>query len=263
MRRWHARWAVVAVTMAGLGFAPAPAGDTVKQLATELALPPLGIADVKKDRAVPVKVRPDDPMRYPDKEDPESPLRAAVRRAQLVLWATSPVIPPRELIPQVLPLRKEIKANPRVWLTRYDIPGGDGKTEVRMQQLVLLSSRELARQVVLLEEALDGLDRTTALRNKAGVRWQAHHDLLRGWLMARIAFVEELGLALGTLRKEPPTPDPAKHKAWQLRPAARLRDSASRKLVKRAAELFDKVARDHPDSPWARWRRSPAPPNWG
>lgn len=251
MRGWQARWAVVMVTAAGVGFAPLPAGDGEKQLAAEVALPPLGYADPKTDRAVTVKVRPDDVTRYPDKEDPQSPLRAAVRRAQLVLWVTSPVVPPRELLPQVLPLRKEIKPVPRAWLSRYDIPR-DGKAEERMQQIVLLASRELARQTTVLEQALDGLERTADQRDQEGPRWQAHHDLLHGWLLARLAHCEELGLALGTLRKEPAPHDPAKHKVWQLRPAARLRDPVSRKLAKRAAELFKKVQRAHPDTPWAQ-----------
>lgn len=231
--------------------APAVGQEARRSPGADLAFPPLGLVAPGKGKAVAVTPDGGGAARYADKGDPDSPLNIALRKARLLLWVTSPVLPPRELLPDLLPLRKEVRPLPRTWLARYDIPAA-GKAEERMKQQVMGANRELARLAALLEEAAEGLRQLHGQRDKAGPRGQAQYDLTLAWLTARLAYIEEHGLALGTLRKEAPAYDPARHKAWQLKPTARIHDGSARRLAKEAAKGFEKVERDHPGTPWAQ-----------
>src|SRR5262249_9761755 len=157
--------------------------------------------------------------KYADKGEPQKALRKAVRAAQVAMWATSPEPAPAPLQAEVLAMRKKMKIDPATLKLRYNIPRRP-QQENAFKNRVLDTTKKLARVGAYLEETLDELNETAGQRAKENPRWQAHHDLVRAWALARLICLEEQALALGSMRKELPSYN-ATHSAWQLAGAAR------------------------------------------
>lgn len=225
--------------------APLSAADD-KPDADEVALPPLGVADevLRLDfKAVDAK--------YADRRPGDAALRKAVRDAQVLLWAGSPVAPPAALKAAVTAARKKQAIPAALLTTRYVAPKGGPMTN-RFKDQLLATNRDIARLTAAMEQQLEDLQGRSEARDKECPRWQAHYDLVTALLMLRLAYLQEHATALGDLRKEFPDRDPAKHKGWQLEPAEGLRDPAGKKLAKAAKKTLEQLGRDHDGTPWAK-----------
>jgi hypothetical protein len=246
--------------------APVPIKSPTEEqrLLREVALPPLGLTQPGQVVTA-VRLGNTLPMKYADKGLPQARLRKVVGEVQILLWSVSPAATPRELRLSVENLRKRRKLSPTTLVGRVPIATGV-IAEAQVREQVLRTSKDLARMMALLENALEEITSVEDLRDKECPRWQAHYDLLRVWLMAQMAHVDEHVLALGTIRKEFPPYDPREHKAWQLMPAEKLSDVEAKKRVKISAKLFQQLQRDHPNTIWAtlaeRARRAPLGVYW-
>ena len=255
----------VAVPLAPVAAFPpalAPPAD-MTALARECALPPTRPGDevFRVDRVpflaaalkpyaedVPVDA---DPRRYP--------LRAKVLAAFDVtwqVWATTPDLP----VPKIRNLVVGKKKPPDVFLTRVAGPiTAAFKEDVRAYQVFP------AVALVKLEAAVVELEAVAALRAKEPKRWQAHYDYALAQCHARTVFLNEYDLALGyVLRDELPDLDAKKGQdGWRLVPAEKMLSKKDVKAMAEAArERFEKVAADHPGTPWAALaaREMAAPP---
>jgi hypothetical protein len=122
----------------------------------------------------------------------------------------------------------------------------------------------IAFRVTRLEAERVKLDALESLREREPKRWQAHYDLARAELAARLAMMHEYNLLLGQARQENlPALDPARHTGYRLRPADRMTGRGDvRALAREAKTGFQAVIENHPDTPWAvaaRWALA-APP---
>jgi hypothetical protein len=172
-------------------------------LLLELSLPGVGLPPVGAVKQVTVDLTNTSLEKYADKGEPQKAIRKAVRAAQVALWATSPEPAPAPLQAEVLAMRKKMKIDPRTLRLRYNIPKRP-QQEIGFKNRVLDTSKKLARVVAYLEEALDELNETAGQRARENPRWQAHHDLVRAWALAPQNYLEELAVAIGTMRYEHP-----------------------------------------------------------
>ncbi|MCS6852334.1 MAG: hypothetical protein NZ700_14310 [Gemmataceae bacterium] len=103
-----------------------------------------------------------------------------------------------------------------------------------------------------LEEALQALEEAGKQRDREPhKRTQANYDYVLGRLKARIAFVYEHNYMLGSLRKGLPPRDPLIHTGWRLAAQERMQSGVeARKLVREAHEVFTRLAKEHPGTPW-------------
>ena len=201
---------------------------------------------------VPKKAEPyaaDVPLEEIQKAPPNKyKLRTTVLKAfATVREAWSPPVPPP---PRPLPKGAKGKAAPRPvtgFLTALRPPVTEAlKAQVREYQVLP------AVGIVKLEEALRELEAVAGLRASEPRRWQAHHDYAAAELHARLAFLHEYDLSLGQVLKEE-LPELGKSQdGWRLVPAAKMHSKKDvQKLAEQARELFEKVAAEHRDTPWA------------
>jgi hypothetical protein len=224
-------------------------GQPRQVLVLELSLPEAGLPALGKRKAIPVDLSNTNLGKYADMGDPDSAFRKAVRKAQVAVWASAPYPAPAPLQTEVLAARKKMKIDPGTLRLRYPIPKKPG-AENALKRQVLEVNKRLARVVAYLDETLEELDETAKHREKECLRWQAHHDLMRGYLRARLICLEEMSLALGMLRKELPPHEPA-DKAWLLVGDRQLNDYTNKKRFKTASALFDQVIKEHKGTAWA------------
>jgi hypothetical protein len=216
----------------------------------EVALPAPGAYQVNKDRLFALtSVGKTDLNRYADRGEPQTRLRDMLHRAQLLLWATTPMTPPRALQAEVAQLKREFRGS-MLLIDRIPIPTTP-QADKQLKERVLASCKQLARIIANLETLADELQEARPLRDKENLRWQAHYDLILAWVQHRIVYLEELNLALGGLRKELPAYDAAVHKTYRLDTREVLRDVPSRKRYREAEKVLQQVAKDHPDTIWA------------
>lgn len=108
--------------------------------------------------------------------------------------------------------------------------------------------------IAKLEQALRDLEAVVSLRSSEPRRWQAHYDYAVAEVTARIAYLHEYDLALGTVLTDSlPDLDKAKgNDGWRLVPAAKMHSKKDvQKLAEQAREQFEKLAAAHKDTPWA------------
>ena len=178
-------------------------------------------------------------------------LRRAVRKAQVALWVASPAAPPPELAAQVARARKAWRADPSCFRDEYRAPAPAPKAEDRFKQAVLRDSREAARILLGLSEALEELEEAGADRAREPKRWRVNYDFMLARLQLQIAHVYEHQSMLGRLRKDPPPLDRAVHGGWGLvRSPLMTGDPAGRKLARDARQALEQIARDHLGTPW-------------
>ncbi len=244
------------VLLAGVGMsAPAPAAlkKAEEALREELALPPPGPPPLFRAKAAVLDLKGTSLDRYADRGSPLSPVRRAIRKAHVALWVSSPLLAPAGLRGEVQAVRQRLKIDPGVLKVRYPVP--PAKQEARLKQELLAANKQLARVVAHLEDVLEELQRTEGQRDRDGPRWQAHHDLLHAWVLARLTALEEQALALGTMRKELPPCDPTRHTGWYLVPRKDLLDIPGRKRQKTIEKLFERLRKEHAGTAWAELAR--------
>lgn len=230
---------------------PEPKGSKTEQLLLELTLPRLGVPVAGKAKPKAPDLTRMSLEKYADGGGAKSKARQACREVQARLWAISPDQPPAALRAEVLALRKKHTVDPDRLKLRLAVPANN-KAEERLKKDVFATSKQMSRWVRQLEEALNALDEFEGQREKECPRLQARLDLMRLWVLLRMVSLEEQQWALGLMRKELPEHDAAKHKAFRLVPEDRLSDSAGRKLYKSAAQIAQRIRKEHPGTAWAK-----------
>jgi hypothetical protein len=178
-------------------------------------------------------------------------LRRAVRKAQVALWVASPAPAPRDLAAEVARARKAWRADPSCFRDEYRAPAPAPRAEDRFKQAVLRDSREVARILLGLSEALEELEEAGAGRGREPKRWQANYDFMLARLQLQIAHVYEHQSMLGRLRKDPPPLARPAQGGWRLvRSEVMTGDPAGRKLAQGARLALDDIVRRHPETPW-------------
>jgi hypothetical protein len=171
-----------------------------------------------------------------------------VRKAQLLLWASSPAPAPKQLEKEVAKLRKSLKQEPSPLRVRVPVPL-NAKSELPLRNQLMKSMQDLARMISALEESVEALKELTESRDSEPLRVQAQLDFMLASTYTRLAYLEEHATALGQMRKEfPPRSD--KDRNWVLVTKSTVRDSASKKYVKAAKVLFHRVMLEHPVTVW-------------
>ncbi len=191
----------------------------------------------------------------------DSPLRRAVRKARVTLWAVSPAEPPAALAGEVADVRRKRKIDPAALKGRYAAPATPAD-EARLRKQVFEDMKELSRIAFCLEEALDGLKDVAARRAREDGRWQANYDFIKARVLAQMAQLEEHQALLGQMRREPPPLDRARHSGWRLAPSETVRGGRlATSLSRRARQGYEALIREHPGTPWeALARRELAAP---
>jgi uncharacterized caspase-like protein len=189
---------------------------------------------------------------YPMDNTP-TPLRDAIERAQVVLWAISPNAPPSEMAGAVAKFKQteKLKTDLNGLRESFRAPGGAGNAEKRFKDLVEADGRRVASMLRVLEDELDSMTKAKEMRAKAPKRWQANYDFMLARLEEQIAYVYEYSSMLGQMRKEFPPRDPAVHGGWRLASREQLQgDATGRKLHRDAQKILAKLASDNAGTPW-------------
>jgi hypothetical protein len=268
-----ARWVVTVAALAlpaGAWAAPAPpAGGVVpgaklrEAILLEVAVPPPFTGDAK---GIAARFGARELARYADGKVASEKFTAAVRKAQVALWATSAAAPPPPLAAEVRAVRQGWKVDLTCLRGAYLAPP-PGPGEVRFKEAVFRHNKDLARMGHHLTNLLEELDDLAAERDRQPLRWRANYDLMRACLQARYLLLEEHQFALGSMRKELPPRDAAVHSGWRLVPSFETHgDRAGRAMKKAAHEALTRLIKEHPDAPWSevarRARAAPLGHQW-
>jgi hypothetical protein len=90
------------------------------------------------------------------------------------------------------------------------------------------------------------------LKKEKSKRWQANYLYVLARLQARMAYIYEHNYLLGQMRKELPPRDPKIHQGWKLASQEKLQSGAdARRLAADSRKLLEKLAKEHPGTPWA------------
>jgi len=244
---------VLLASMSAAAPSPAALRKPEEVLREELTLPPPGSPPLYKTKATALDLKGTSLTRYADRGDRLSAVRRAVGKAHVALWVSSPVPAPAGLRGEVRAVRRRLKIDPGVLKVRYPIPPAG--QQARLKKELLEANRQLARVVAYLEDVLEDLYNTRDQRGRECPRLQAHHDLMRAWVLARLIALDEQSLALGKMRKELMPYDPARHTGWYLVPREHLADLPGRKRRKRMDKVFERLLKEHEGTAWAELAR--------
>jgi hypothetical protein len=125
-----------------------------------------------------------------------------------------------------------------------------GNETLHKQAVKDYQEKEVARTMRELDEALEDL-RAAGKDGRAkekSKRWQANYDYILARLAAQQAYLFEYNSLLGQMRKDLPEKGP---RGWRLASQEKLQgDASGKKLAKEATALWQKLAKDHPGTPW-------------
>ena len=229
------------------------AGDRlVRAVQDEIGLPP--VKPSEHDAALRFAQLPPFPekklAKYGESGETDSPLKKAVRKTRLLLWAVSGSPPPDSLKEEVEAFRKEVKADLTVLRDGYRAPAPTAeaafKNNVRQDQDVV------ARIMARLSEAHDELKEAgDKFRDAEPKRWQVNYDLVLCRLEEEIAYLYEYESMLGRMRKELPPRDQNLHGGWRLAARPDLGgDSAGKKMANAARKSLDRIIKANAETPW-------------
>ena len=122
------------------------------------------------------------------------------------------------------------------------------KTIMREQETPARITEELETAITKAEKWADRLD------EEPSKYWRVMYLTALAQLKARLAFMSEYNLALGSIRTDNlPKVDEAKGQAGLVLVSTEKMKSKKevKDLAESAIELFDKIAREHPGTPWA------------
>lgn len=165
----------------------------------------------------------------PEKFEENFPLRVAVVKAAFAMSAMRQEY--RELPEEIrVPINEQYKK--RV-------------TQV-FQKYVAARYEQLGEVRELLADAAKHVDK------EKSKRWLAHFDYMHAQVRIRLAYLNEYNVALAKVKLEDLPKLEARHKGWKLATTEKMSSPA---LVRRMADdgvkLLEKVAKDHPNTPWA------------
>lgn len=237
-----------------LSAAPAPlprvaenSRQFLEEVVKEVGLPPcrpFGAA------VSPPKERPDFEPRlmatYARTNEP-SRLLPSIRKARALLWALAPGSQLPADLRDVKGIPEDLKESLTILRDGCRVPANEN----RFKEMLLQDGRRLAVILFHLEEELEELQAAGQHRDKETQRWQAHYDLTLAYLHMQIAYLYEYQSLLGTMRKELPPRDPARHGGWKLVAQPRPHgDFTGKKMATEAHKLLDRLVKDHPGTPW-------------
>ncbi|HZY83994.1 MAG TPA: hypothetical protein VFE78_04140 [Gemmataceae bacterium] len=254
----HASAGLVLALLCGTAFADGPPTETtadVEMGQTWRVLREIGAPAVlpgAPDTAAVLRRQPPSVCRAAggyESGDADTRLRRAVRKAQVALWVAAPAPAPPELAAEVARARKAWRADPSCFRAEYRAPAPRG--EGRFKEAVLRDSREAARILLGLSEALEELEEAGPGRAREPRRWRANYDLMLARLRLQVAQVYEHQSMLGRLRKDAPPLERAVHGGWRLvRSQTMTGDPAGRKMARGAHQALDLIMSDYPGTPW-------------
>jgi hypothetical protein len=127
------------------------------------------------------------------------------------------------------------------------------QTDDQFKATVLEIERNVAKTILILQEALDALDKAGGQRDQeTSKRWRVIYDYVSARLRLSMAYLIEYQSRLGDMRREMPERDPAKHQGWRVSSVERMSgDKQGRDLVKDAKKILDTIIAEHPNTPWA------------
>jgi hypothetical protein len=108
-----------------------------------------------------------------------------------------------------------------------------------------------AEAIPRLELAINILEGIEPMRAEQTKRWQAHYDYALAQCKARLAFMHEYNLALGSIRTEVLPQKKPGDDGYKLVSAERMKVRKEGKLAEEAKELFEAIVTDYTGSPWA------------
>jgi hypothetical protein len=226
--------------------------EVVKALLDEINVPPMKPGqDAMSLNFTSLPPFPPDVLKKYDKTgDPESPLRKAVHKARITLWAVSTASTPTELQAEVTAVRAKIRVDLSVMKESYNAPGG-GNAEKVFKDKVTSDGTAMARIVFRLQEALDELKEAGKMRGAEPPRWQANYDFILARLQAQMAYLEEYQALLGLMRKELPPLDRNLYTGWRLASTVTMQGGReATKYSKPSRTLLDRLAKANAGTPW-------------
>lgn len=134
----------------------------------------------------------------------------------------------------------------------FSFAGGFKKVKEAMREVQV----SVATRTLDLDEAADALHELTdrQLKAETSTRWRATHRFLVAAVEQEIAALQEYNLALGRVITEAVDAPAAADgfNALKLEPAAKMMSQRRiREQSEDAAKEFGRVAKEHPDTPWA------------
>lgn len=186
-----------------------------------------------------------------------TPLRQAVYKARVALWAASGQEAPDGMRADVARVLKQVQSPADKQPLQAQIRAPDSAmAEKQLKDRILTKEKAIAKILGFLLETLTELEKAGEHRDAETKRWQAHYDFLLARVHAQIALLFEYQSQLGAMRRELPERDAKKHNGWRLAPREKLLgDSAGKKSAAEARKLLEKLAREHPGTPWEELAR--------
>jgi hypothetical protein len=111
-----------------------------------------------------------------------------------------------------------------------------------------------ATAILKLETAMVELEAVAAMKAEQPKRWQAHYDYALALLKSRMAYLHEYDLLMGNIHTDTlPAIDPKQgHVGLKLLTTEKMKSKADvKKLATDAVELYEKIIKDYPGTPWA------------
>lgn len=212
---------------------PSPAGGPTADLAELRAI-------LKEIDVPPLKMTRDDQLLRPEAMPPFAAKALEPYKADAEMTGfRQAVLKARDVLNQQL-RGKRLR---EVWTMEGD--------ENRHKQVVKdYQEKEVARTMRELDEALQDLLAAgkEGRAKEPSKRWQAHYDYILARLEAQMAYLYEYNSLLGQMRKDLPPKGPT---GWRLASQEKLQgDAAGKKLAKDATALLQKLAKEHPGTPW-------------
>jgi RNA polymerase sigma factor (sigma-70 family) len=238
--------------------APKPGEHFVAGILREVDAPLVGVGkENTRLLAAQGLLAPADAVRDAYREDAlQTPLREAVAKARVVLWALSGREAPAGLRPAVARVRSSLPpADDREPLPDRFLAPADGAA---FRQHLVERQKAVAQLLARSTDALEELEQAGPSRGRESKRWQANYDLVLARLRAQVALLYEYQSCQGRLRREDlPPRDPKVHKGWKLvklEPTDMPRgDPDGKRQAAASRKLLDRLVREHPDTPWAEW----------
>jgi hypothetical protein len=126
-----------------------------------------------------------------------------------------------------------------------------GKTDDAMKKQVLEQQLFPAEAIPRLEQAIILLEADEPMKAAEPKRWQAHYEYALAQAKARLAFMHEYNLALGSIRTEVLPPMKPGDDGYKLVAAEKMKVKKEAKYAEEAQEHYDKIIADYKGTPWA------------
>lgn len=127
------------------------------------------------------------------------------------------------------------------------------KSSDAIKKKILNEQEYPANAIPRLDREIFDLEAVEPTKADQPKRWQAHFDYALAQCKARLAFMHEYNLALGSIRTDVmPTLDPKKNEdGYRLISTEKMRIKTEKKSAEEAKEIFERLIEEHKGTPWA------------